>query len=269
MIRNMERKTIVITGSTRGIGYGLSREFLKRGHQILLNGRDEVAVSKTRAELKKLGPHIASVAGDIQDENTFQELIDQAVSNFGKIDIWINNAGIPQDQNYFFNLSREDIKRLVSVNITSLMLGTWSAIRFFKSQGFGKVFNMEGFGSDGRMMDKLSLYGTSKRAVQYFTKSVSKEVKDKSIQVGVLSPGMVRTDFLMHGMATINEAEKERNRKVFDILAEDVDVVAEFLVSSLLVSTKKYDRIEFLTKRRMIPKVLKLMMLKPLKDGHI
>lgn len=265
----MQRKTIVITGSTRGIGYGLSREFLKRGHQLILNGRDEVAVSKTVEELKRLGPQIAGVAGDIQDENTFQELIDQAVSHFGKIDIWINNAGIPQDQKYFSDLSREDIKRLVSVNITALMLGTWSAIRFFKSQGFGKVFNMEGFGSDGRMMDKLSLYGTSKRAMQYFTKSVSKELKDERIQVGVMSPGMVRTDFLKQDLATINAAEKERNKKVFDILAEDVDVVAEFLVSRLLVSTKQYDRIEFLSKRRMIPKVLKLMMLKPLKDEHI
>jgi short-subunit dehydrogenase len=142
------------------------------------------------------------------------------------------------------------------------MLGTWSAIHFFKDQGYGKVFNMEGFGSDGRMMDKLSLYGTSKRAVQYFSKAVSREVKEEKIQVGILSPGMVRTDFLNQAMTGVNETEKERNRKVFDILAEDVNVVADFLVSKMLVSTKKYDRIEFLTKRRLLPKLLKLMFLK-------
>ncbi len=121
---------------------------------------------------------------------------------------------------------------------------------------------MEGFGSDGRMMDKLSLYGTSKRAVNYFTKSVSREVKEKKIQVGILSPGMVRTDFLTGAMASGNEAEQKRNKKVFDILAEDVDVVTEFLSHKVLISHKKYDRIEYLTMRRLLPKLLKLMFVK-------
>lgn len=258
----MERKTIVITGSTRGIGFGLSREFLKRGHQIVVNGRNAGEMSKAMDELKQCGAHIAGAAGDIRDADIFRKLADQAISHFGKIDIWINNAGIPQAPKYFFELSREEIEQLIEINLTAVMLATGSAIRFFKKQGYGKVFNMEGFGSDGRMMDKLSLYGTSKRAIQYFTKSVSRELKDEAIQVGILSPGMVRTDFLHRGMDTLNEAEKERNRKVFDILAEEVEVVAEFLVSRLLVSTRKYDRIEFLTKWRMLPKVLKLMMLK-------
>ena len=258
----MEIKTIVITGSTRGIGHGLAAEFLKRGHQVILNGRDEAQVRQTVEELKKHGKGVIGVAGDVTDEGTFQKLIDQSLSLFGKIDIWINNAGIPQTQNYFYKLDSSEIERLVSVNITSLILGTRIAIGFFMQQGYGKVFNMEGFGSDGRMMDKLSLYGTSKRAVNYFTKSVSKEIKDEKIQVGILSPGMVRTDFLTGAMATGSDAEQERNKKVFDILAEDVDVVTEFLTSKMLVSEKKYDRIEFLTKRRLIPKLFKLMFLK-------
>jgi len=142
------------------------------------------------------------------------------------------------------------------------MLGTRRAIEYFMNQGYGKVFNMEGFGSDGRMMDKLSLYGTSKRAVNYFTKSVSKEIKDEKIQVGILSPGMVRTDFLTASSSEVSVGEQLRNNKVFDILAEDVEVVTPFLTSKMLVSHKKYDRIEFLTKRRLIPKLFKLMFLK-------
>jgi short-subunit dehydrogenase len=258
----MEIKTIVITGSTRGIGHGLAMEFLKRGHQVILNGRDEALVRQTVEELKTHGTGVIGVAGDVTDEGTFQKLIDQSQSLFGKIDIWINNAGVPQTQNFFHLLESSEIERLVSVNITSLMVGTRIAIGFFMHQGYGKVFNMEGFGSDGRMMDKLSLYGTSKRAVNYFTKSVSKEIKDEKIQVGILSPGMVRTDFLTGAMATGSDAEQERNKKVFDILAENVDVVTEFLTSKMLISEKKYDRIEFLTKRRLIPKLFKLMFLK-------
>jgi len=258
----MEIKTIVITGSTRGIGHGLAKEFLKRGHQVVLNGRDEAQVRQTVEELKKHGPGLIGIAGDVTAEGTFQKLIDQSKSQFGKIDIWINNAGIPQTQDYFYELENSEIERLVSVNITSLMLGTRTAINFFIQQGYGKVFNMEGFGSDGRMMDKLSLYGTSKRAVSYFTKSVSREIKDGKIQVGILSPGMVRTDFLTGASSTGSAEEQNRNKKVFDILAEDVEVVTDFLSSKMLSSHKKYDRIEFLTKRRLFPKILKLMFIK-------
>jgi len=258
----MEIKTVVITGSTRGIGHGLAKEFLKRGHQVVLNGRDESQVNKAVKKFKDHGGEVIGVAADVTDHDAFQKLSDRTVSQFGKIDIWINNAGIPQTQNYFPELESSEIEHLISVNITSLMLGTHSALRFFSKQGYGKVFNMEGFGSDGRMMDKLSLYGTSKRAVNYFTKSVSRENKDERIQVGILSPGMVRTDFLTGAMDTGSLAEQNRNKKVFDILAEDVEVVTEFLTRKLLISEKKYDRIEFLTKRRLIPKLLKLMFIK-------
>jgi short-subunit dehydrogenase len=258
----MEIKTVVITGSTRGIGHGLAKEFLKRGHQVILNGRTESAVKMAIENLLNLEGEVIGLAGDVTEKETFKKLIDRGISKFGKIDIWINNAGIPQTQNFFHLLENSEIERLVSVNITSLMLGTRTAIEFFINQGYGKVFNMEGFGSDGRMMDKLSLYGTSKRAVNYFSKSVSKEIKDEKIQVGILSPGMVRTDFLIGAMSTGSAEEQNRNKKVFDILAEDVEVVTEFLTSKMLVSHKKYDRIEFLTKRRLIPKILKLMFIK-------
>lgn len=258
----MEKKTIVITGGTRGIGKGLALEFLKRGHQVIVNGRNEEVLNRALKELKQEGSEVAGLFGDIQEEKTFRELIDLAINKFGKIDIWINNAGIPQAQKYFYELSREEIEELVSINITATMLGSRIALRFFRDQGYGKVFNMEGFGSDGRMIDKLTLYGSSKRAVQYFSKSLSREMKNDPVQVGILSPGMVRTDFLKPAGSVLNETERERNRKVFDILAEEVDVVAQFLVTRMLTSRKEYDRIEYLTFPRLLPKLIKLLFVK-------
>jgi short-subunit dehydrogenase len=258
----MKNKTVVITGSTRGIGYGLALEFLKAGHQVVLNGRNKQKLSQVIEDFSQQGYDVSGVGGDVTAEETFSRLIEHAASRYGKIDIWINNAGIPQSQRYFHELDSSEITQLVSVNITGLMIGTRAAIRFFREQGHGKVFNMEGFGSDGRMMDKLTLYGTSKRAVHYFSKSVSREVKEESIQVGILSPGMVRTDFLTGASSTSDIAEQERNKRVFDILAEDVEVVTPFLTKRILKSQKKYDRIEFLTMRRLAPKLVKLMFVK-------
>ncbi len=255
----MDKKTIVITGSTRGIGCGLAKQFLKRGHQVILNGRNRDIVDKKVMKLADRGFDVQGVAGDIVRESTYQDLIDLAMSKYRKIDIWINNAGIPQPQKYFDELGRTEIQELVSVNLVGLMLGTKAAINFFKKQGYGKIFNMEGFGSNGRMRDKLTVYGTTKRAVNYFTKSVSKEVKEETIQIGVLSPGMVKTNFLKSAMSHASAEEQARNKKAMDIIAEDVEPVTEFLVDRMLVSTKQYDRIEYLTKRRLIPKLIRLM----------
>lgn len=258
----MEKKTILITGSSKGIGRGLAHEFLKGGHQVILNGRNGKLLTQTLDEFKKEGFKVSAVQGDACLQDTYHDLVAHAMSTYGSIDIWINNAGIPQPQKYFYELDTANIESLVSVNITGTMLGSRTAIRFFREQGYGKLFNMEGFGSDGRMMDKLTLYGTSKRAIQYFSKSLAREVKEEAIQVGILGPGMVRTDFLAGDTAPEDEAEKARNERVFKILAEDVEPVTEFLVKGMLNSQKHYTRVQFLTARRLIPKLFRLMFVK-------
>lgn len=255
----MVKQTIVITGSTRGIGRGLALEFLKRDHQVLINGRNRKVVDGIVKKLESEGHDVLGVAGDVSNETTLNAIVDEAMDKYGKIDIWINNAGIPQAHKYFHELESSEIKNLVDVNVTGLMLGTKTAIQLFKAQGYGLVLNMEGFGSDGRMLKKLSLYGTSKRAVQYLSKSVSRELKGSGIRIGILSPGMVRTDFLTDSATRGDTSEQRRTQKIFDILAEDLDLVTGFLVKKILKSSKQYDRIVFLTPRRMIPKILRLM----------
>lgn len=285
-------KTIVITGSTRGIGRGLAEEFLVRGHQVVINGRDPGKVENVLSEFRSKGYRVEGVAGDVCSGGVFGALLEKGRVAFGGVDIWINNAGVPQSNRFFNELEEREIRQLAEVNITSLMLGTRIAINFFMEQGHGVVFNMEGFGSDGRMLDKLALYGTSKRAVNYFSRAVSREVSTRlkakqgkatqgevnsaslnqqpgnlprgvqPVRVGIISPGMVRTEFLEHGSAEASPEEQKRNRKVFDILAEEVETVVPVLVEGMLNSHKAYDRVVFLTFRRLFPKILRLMFVK-------
>ena len=256
----MQKKTIVITGSTRGIGFGLATEFLKSGHQVIINGRNPDKVARAVAKLKdSYSDEVAGVTGSVDDPETHEKLIKKAVNTFGKVDIWINNAGIPQPHRKFAEIEIEDIKAINEINIYGLMLGTQAAIKFMTGQGFGKIFNMEGFGSTGRMMDKLGLYGTTKRAVNYFTKTVSNELIGGPVQLGILSPGMVRTDFLNGALEIRTPEEIKQFKKVYDVLAEDTDVVTRFLVDGLLKSTKHYDRIEFLTTGKLMVRLVKMM----------
>jgi len=258
----MERKTVVITGSTRGIGHGMAIQLLERGHQVIINGRSDDRLAERLKEFRDHGFHAEGVVGDVALPDTHRTLIEKAVSRFHKIDIWINNAGVPQSYRYFHDLENCEIEALISVNIEGVMAGTRAALEFFRRQGFGKVFNMEGLGSDGRILEKLSVYGTTKRAVNYFTKAVARELGKENIQVGILSPGMVRTDFIRDPMKDGNPEELARFNKVREILVEDVEKVTEFLVEKILVSKKKYDRIEYLTFRRMMPKILKLALVR-------
>jgi len=259
-LKFMQKKTIVITGSTRGIGFGLATELLKSGHQVVINGRNPDKVARAVAKLKdSYSDEVAGITGSVDDPETHEKLISKAVNAFGKIDIWINNAGIPQPHRKFAEIEIEDIRAITEINIYGLMLGTRAAIRFMTTQGFGKIFNMEGYGSNGRMMDKLGLYGTTKRAVNYFTKTVSNELIGGPVQLGILSPGMVRTEFLNVAQEMRSPEEIKQFKKVYDVLAEDTDVVTRFLVDGLLKSTKQYDRIEFLTTGKLMVRLVKMM----------
>lgn len=255
----MKQKTIVITGSTSGIGFGLAKEFLTLGQKIVINGRTAEKLSKALTELQKINPDVIGVTGSVSLNETHVSLVEKASSEFGKIDIWINNAGIPQAHKMFVDIDDTELNKIIDTNISGLVLGTGIAAKHMIQQGFGKIFNMEGFGSDGRIMRKLSIYGTTKRAVNYYTKSVANEIKDYPVQIGILSPGMVRTDFLNNSKEFMSGDEVKKFEKVYNVLAEDVEPVTKYLVQRILKSSKNYDRIEYLTKTKLIFKLIKLI----------
>jgi NAD(P)-dependent dehydrogenase (short-subunit alcohol dehydrogenase family) len=104
-------------------------------------------------------------------------------------------------------------------------------------QGFGAIYNMEGMGSDGRKHVGLSLYGTSKYAVHYFTESLALETRDTPVIVGALRPGMVITDLIVDRYKGRPE-EWERAKKVFNIIADRVEIVTPRLTAKVLDNQK-------------------------------
>lgn len=251
---------IIITGSTRGIGLGLAREFLARGHKVVINGRTKEKVDEVVKDLDSTGGEVCGCAGSASEAETHQNLLDLAVKSFGTADMYINNAGIPNPHMPFIEIENEDIKGLIDLNIYGLMVGSRLAANHMLKQGSGKIFNMEGFGSDGRMRENLTLYGTSKRAVSYFSKSFANELKNSPVCIGVIGPGMVRTDLIDQSMKFGSPAEKKQFDKVYRILAEDVEVVTPFLVEGMLKSKKNYDSINYLSGTRLMFKIIRLML---------
>lgn len=239
---------VVITGSTKGIGLGMAREFLQRGHSVVISSRGQAAVDKAINELA--GDFSADkMAGQPCDVGNFaqvQALWDAGVAAFGSIDIWINNAGRDGIQELLHELPPEDYELTVTTNLSGILHCNKVAIAGMLKQGSGKVFNMEGFGSNGQVMPGLTSYGATKYAVKYLTKSLVKEYKDTPVHICYLSPGMVVTDLLISPDAQ-QEPDWERKRKIYNILADTTDTVCPWLVEGILNTKKSGDAVRWLT----------------------
>ncbi len=185
------RKTIVITGSTRGIGFGLANQFLERGCNVVLNGTSPEGTLKALEALQRFAGHVAGVSADIRTREGISNLCEEAIVRFGRVDIWINNAGVATEMRNVWELDNAVISHVLGVNINGVINGTIIPFLQMQKQGGGKIFNMEGLGSDGYMLDGMTMYGTTKRAISYFTRSFAQEARKTSVQIGTLSPGIL------------------------------------------------------------------------------
>ena len=117
----------------------------------------------------------------------------------------------------------------------------------------GAIYNVEGYGSNDAKMLGLSIYGTSKRAITYFTEALAKESEERNtnVIVGKLSPGIMITDFITNALGNKEKINlSEKTKKVYNILGDYPDVVARFLVDGMLNNNKNNAKIEWLTTKK-------------------
>ena len=250
-------KTIVITGSTRGIGYGLAEAFLARDCAVTISGRTTESVERAISALSTEhdADRIFGQPGDVTRFEQVQALWTAAHTHFGRVDIWINNAGVANRPMDFAELSPEQIRAVVETNLIGTMNGSKVALTGMSAQGFGSLYNMEGLGSDGRQVAGLALYGSTKRAIHYLNEALVKETEGTPVLVGSLSPGMVLTDMLTAPYDQ-HSAEWARARRIFNILADRVETVTPWLADQILANQEHGARIKWLTKRKIIGRFL-------------
>jgi len=235
----MAEKILVITGSTRGIGYGLVESFLRLGCSVVVSGRSmettERAIENLNAKYGKV--RIFGIPCDVTDPEQVTALWNGTIDHFNKVDIWINNAGYSGEMGMVWEHPPKEVDSVIATNLLGTIYGAQVAFRGMRAQGLGAIYNMEGMGSDGRMHAGLTFYGTTKSAVHYFTKSFAMEAKTTPVIVGGLRPGMVATDLLRDRYKERPE-DWERARKIFNIIAERIETVTPWLAEKILNNTK-------------------------------
>ena len=241
-------KVVVITGSTSGIGRGLADSFLSHGCSVAISGRTSARVQETVADLSAQheAGRVFGHACDVTDLLQVQALWDATKARFGKVDIWINNAGVGQPEAVFWDLALDHTEAIVKTNLLGTMYGSRVALRGMLDQGFGSLYNIEGMGADGRKTKGFSVYGTSKAAVRFFTESLALDTADTPVIVGGLSPGMVVTEFITRHYVDRPE-DFERVKPIFNILSDRVETVTPWLAQRVLANEKNGVRIVWLT----------------------
>ncbi|HSB00821.1 MAG TPA: SDR family oxidoreductase [Anaerolineales bacterium] len=232
-------KNIVITGSTRGIGYGLAEAFLQLGCAVTVGGRGRESTASAVAQLaaKHDPKRVLGLPCDVTVPAQVTSLWEASAAHFGSVDIWVNNAGYTGEMGMAWERPAAEVQSVIDTNLMGTILGSQVALRGMQAQGYGALYNMEGMGSDGRKHAGLTYYGTTKYAVHYFTESLAMEAKDTRIIVGGLRPGMVATDLLRDRYQDRPE-EWQRARRIFNILAERVERVTPWLAGQMLANRR-------------------------------
>jgi NAD(P)-dependent dehydrogenase (short-subunit alcohol dehydrogenase family) len=246
-------KVVVITGSTRGIGFGLAKEFLRRECGVVITSRSAENVGSAAAGLAaEFGSALVfDQVCDVTDCASVQSLWDASVKHFGAVDIWINNAGISHRQADLTAIPPEELRAVVATNVLGTLHGARAAMIGMRERGSGAIYNLEGLGSDGRRMQGLHLYGATKYAIAYITNALADEAKGSGVIVGAIQPGMVLTE-LITSQYTGREADWRRLERMFRIIAAEVDEVAPWVAEKVLANRRNGVRIRYGGVGRMI-----------------
>ena len=244
-------KTVVITGSARGLGYNMARFFREYNYNVVLSDLNEEKLKIAKEELEKISSEakIEYTTCNVSKIEELQALMNFAIGKFGEVDIWINNAGVNQPQKAIWELTEQEINTIIDVDLKGAIFGSKVAIEQMSKQHKGAVYNIEGYGSNDAHMLGLNMYGTSKRAVTYLTEALAQECDEQGngVIVGKLSPGIMITEFTTHSLGNDKIELAEKTKKVYNILGDTPETVGKFLVDKMVNNTKNNVKFNWLT----------------------
>lgn len=189
-------KTVVITGGSSGIGKGAAAHFLREGCNVAICARNESKLEAMRGEHR--GEALFAMRADVTDIQALNAFGEAALRRFGRVDVWINNAGL-SDPMPFEDADEAAFDRMIAVNLKAVFFGCQTAARLMRVTGEGKersggvILNMSSFTAVIPTAGK-ALYGATKAAVSNLTRTLAAELSADGIRVVSIVPGYIRTE---------------------------------------------------------------------------
>ncbi|WP_332877622.1 SDR family oxidoreductase [Massilia sp. S19_KUP03_FR1] len=197
-LKPVDEQVIVITGATSGIGLTTARMAAGRGARLVLAARNRDALDQLAAELRSRGTQVATVAADVGVAADVARIGSGAVEQFGRIDTWVNNAGISV-YGRLEDTPLEDQLRVFQTNYWGVVHGTLEAVKHMRQRGGGAIVNLGSEVSD-RAVPLQGTYSASKHAVKAFTDALRMELEREHVPISLtlVKPAAIDTLFPVH-----------------------------------------------------------------------
>ncbi len=223
-------KTAIVTGASRGIGRQIAKTLAEQGASVIVNYcGSEQAANETVEQITVSGGTAKAYRADVSDYTQAEDMMNDVVKEYGRIDILINNAGITRD-NLILKMNDDDFMKVINTNLTGTFNCVKHASKIMLKQKYGRIVNMASivgiYGNAGQ-----ANYAASKAGVIGLTKSVAKELGSRNITVNAIAPGYIGTDMT----ESLPDAAKEKITSAIAMkrmgTVEDVANLAAFLAS--------------------------------------
>lgn len=187
------KKTIIVTGASRGIGAAIVKMLAKEDYNIVLNyNKSEEIAKKLQEEFTKQGKNVEIFKADVSKREEVKKLIEFTINKFKKINVLINNAGISQTR-LFTDITDEDWNNMLNVNLNSVFYMTQEVLPYMIHEKEGCIINISSiWGITGAACE--THYSVAKAGVDAMTKSLAKELGPSNIRVNSIAPGIIDTD---------------------------------------------------------------------------
>lgn len=193
-MQNLKGKTALITGGSKGIGLAAAQALADNGVNVAIVARNKEVLKDALLTLEKKGVKALAISGDVSNKDEVSNIVSEVLSDFGKIDILINNAGI-MGGGSFFDDNEETFRKMMDVNVFGMYYMMKAVLPEMQKQSSGDVINISSV-SGLRSSANSALYAASKHAVIGLTEGVMQEVRKDNIRVQYLTPSAVLTDLI-------------------------------------------------------------------------
>ena len=225
-------KVAIVTGGTKGLGYGVAVTLANFGAKVVVTSRHQDDCDRVATQIKEMGGEACGFKTDVQNTAEIKALIDKTVETYGSLDIMVNNAGVAVTK-FVVDATEEDYNKVMDSNLRSVYFGCkYAAEQMIKQGNGGSIINMASIGGL-KGSNALATYGASKAAVINLTKSFAIEWGRYGIRVNALCPGYVKT--ALNAEQLENPAYRDKTLKTIPLKrfgeVREVASIAAFLAS--------------------------------------